>query len=80
MWHPISTAPFDRDLELGVVDFKRCAGNSFSVPPCYWRLDQGRNRDTHRPVSDALARLEYRRERGPLAARRCALPRSLSYG
>ena len=31
MWHPISTAPFDRDLELGIVDSDGVRAISF---PC----------------------------------------------
>ena len=80
MWHPISTAPFDRDLELGVIDSRRSAGNSLSVPSCSWRLDQDRNRDARCCPPDALARVVYRRERGLLAARLRALPSSVNRG
>jgi hypothetical protein len=31
MWHPISTAPFDRDLELAVIDVDHVLPISF---PC----------------------------------------------
>src|SRR5262245_64190658 len=58
MWHEISTAPFDRDLELAVIDCKRRRScNLLSLPPCSWRLDQCGNENTCQSAVNTLARL-----------------------
>jgi hypothetical protein len=44
MWHLISTAPFDCDLELALID---ATVHPFSLPAYSWRLDQSGNENTH---------------------------------
>ena len=47
MWHPISNAPFDRDLELGVADLHSVRVIPFPCRRILGGWIKGRNQDTH---------------------------------
>ena len=47
MWHPISTAPFDRDLELAVIDSNGVHAVAF---PCRRELGGWIKAETNRPI------------------------------
>jgi len=53
MWHPISTAPFDRDLELAVIDVDGVLPSLSSRP---WRMGKGWKQQVDEIASDTLAR------------------------
>ena len=58
LWHPISTAPNNHDLELKVLDGESSVVTSISLPAnkCR-RVDQCRFRGAHRYPTDEMASL-----------------------
>jgi hypothetical protein len=46
-WQPVATAPFDRDLELAVINYD---GRHALVFPCRRILGGWKNAETHKPV------------------------------
>jgi len=47
VWHPISTAPFDRDLEIAVIDSNGVHAVTF---PCRRELGGWIKSETNRPI------------------------------
>ena len=56
MWRPISTAPFDRDIELAVMDKKEPRAR-FSLPSDSRRLVEYRNEEVGLDTPNPLARM-----------------------
>jgi hypothetical protein len=56
-WQPIATAPFDRDLELAVINYNGTTYVRVSVPPHSRRVVEGGNQHTNYCAPDTLARM-----------------------
>lgn len=63
MWQPISTAPFDRDLQLAVIDY---AGTHALIFPCRRVLKGWIHGETRQPIDVTVT--HWREWRQPFAS------------
>jgi len=57
MWQPISTAPFERDLELAVIRGRRAPRARLPLPADSGRMEECRIEEGDRREPDPLARM-----------------------